>query len=498
MKNLKKIGLRLIAVLILLFIFNIIYSEFFLNEDIDTHANVIQILPESFDSTQILYFAESSNFTTHKYDLDKRKISEFIAAYYPNLKLETVNQGALHAGIYKVLLQNIPDQNNLETIIITLNLRSFGADWIYSKLETSLQKSVVLLKPRLPIINRLILSFKGYEIKNNQERLDQVIKHWKQDKLDFAYNFKYNNAFDWERDLNKKGFFDSNGQKDYDKTALACHYIKSYAFTINEDNPRVKDFDNIVKYCQSQGWNVVLNLLAENTEKAQELVGDDLIYLMDRNRNFLINRYSNMDAMVVDNLDIVSSKYYIDQNWTTEHYTEDGRKIIAATVADSLKKIYPNYYKPAIFKELQKSALYTNDCESDLEWANFNTISADISFSGKYSCKIETNQPYSLTLEKMLKQIPDSCQNSVHMEFYVWQSTLDSSLKAVVELQGDFVKTKWITQTFSNRTIMKWEKHSLDFPLNNLSEGGYNFIKIYCSNKSLNPVYVDDWLIQFD
>ena len=313
----------------------------FLKTDIETQSDLMNILPLKNEKPQILYLSESSNFSIHQNDTDTRKISEMLSSYRPDLKIHTAEKGALHAGIYKILLQQIPKNSSIETVVLTLNLRSFGADWIYSKLETSLQKKAILLKPGFPLINRILLSFKGYDIKTDKERERQVIQHWKNDRLN--YNFEYKNTREWDIGLNQKGILNTDGTISHEKTVLACHYVKSYAFDIsNGSNVRIDDFDEIVEICSKRKWNLVMVLLAEDMEKANLLVGNDLIFLMNRNKEFLIKRYqSNPKVIVVDNLDNVPSKHFLDQNWTTEHYDQTGRSIIAKNIADSISILHP-------------------------------------------------------------------------------------------------------------------------------------------------------------
>ena len=84
--------------------------------------------------------------------------------------------------------------------------------------------------------------------------------------------------------------------------------------------------------------------MAENTEKAQQLIGDELTFLMRQNRDLLVNRYHRNGVLVVDNLECVPSKEYTDSTWTTEHYAEKGRRIVARNVADTLRRFYPKSF----------------------------------------------------------------------------------------------------------------------------------------------------------
>jgi hypothetical protein len=343
MKNLPLIPLKLSALILLLVGMNLLYERTGYEKDIQTYSDVINKVRKVVENKcEIIYIGESSNIGYRTDDLDKRPISAFIADACPGPKLGDITKEASHAGIYYELLRNIPPSSSVKTIIVTMNLRSFDANWIYSELETPLQRSMVLIKHHPPLLARFLLSFKGYDTKSNWEREKQFKEKWKNDILHFPFPFPYTNVIDWDHAMANQGVINPDGSKNYPLTELACHYIKTYAFQIDTNtNPRIKDFDNIVKLAESRHWNLIFNLLAENTEKAQELVGDEVVYLMRYNRDLLVNRYRRGNVLVVDNLESVHDDQYIDQNWTTEHYAETGRKTIAKNVARMLQEFYP-------------------------------------------------------------------------------------------------------------------------------------------------------------
>jgi hypothetical protein len=138
-----------------------------------------------------------------------------------------------------------------------------------------------------------------------------------------------------------------DGSWDIKKIELACHYIKAYAFNLDDRNVRIRDFDNIKKWCEEKNVLLYLNLMAENIQYADSLVGRDLVFLMRQNRDYLVHRYQGGNCKVVDNLEKISGSEFIDQNWTTEHYKFRGRMKIAAHLADSMKIKFNKEYKAA-------------------------------------------------------------------------------------------------------------------------------------------------------
>ena len=337
---LKKIFIKVIFLVIILVGFNFIYAKWFYEKDIQEHSAIINFVRDIPNNADIIYIGESSNTTYREDDNDKRTISEFVGDYYPNLNTYQITKPGSHAGIYKVLLDKIPKENKVETLVVTLNLRSFNAQWIYSELETPLQKSLVLLQPYPPLFNRFLLSFKAYDIASDEERRKQYNEKWVEDEFEMPDDFPYKNVAEWDYGMASSGKFEQS------KIELACHYIKGYGFQIDlENNPRIKDFDNIVTIAKERNWNLVFNLLAENTQKADELVGDDLIYMMNQNTEKLIKYYENKGVTVVNNLNKVDDNQFIDQSWTTEHYAEKGRKTVAKNVAEGLKKWHAEFFE---------------------------------------------------------------------------------------------------------------------------------------------------------
>ncbi len=296
-------------------------------------AHVLQELLERQDSSDIVYFGESSNFSIHPEDTHDYSISQLI-----DLQLEqsvsTLNKGAYHAGIYRPLIARL-NSPKLKTVIVTLNLRTLNQATIHAPIETALQKEARLFENCPPLLNRVLLTLNHYDNASAEERDKAMWQSWTYDSL---YSDKYEfPAPTIKRWCELPKFVDSAGIEDMEKRTLADHYIKAYAFQIDTStNPRIEQLDEIVRICKEKKLNLVFNLLAENTEYADSLVGENLVWLMRSNRDLLVNRYTRMGALVVDNLEAVDGAHYTDQNWTTEHYDQVGRQQLADNIAEAI------------------------------------------------------------------------------------------------------------------------------------------------------------------
>ena len=347
MEIVKKIGLRAGMLAIILVLANWIYEQTFWKKDLVAgEGKILTELIQAQDSADVVYMGESSNFTYDKKDSVQKTICEFTADYFPRLQFKQIQKGAIHAGTFLALLKHLKDQRRLQTVVITMNLRSFDAAWIHSKLETSLARTNILFQQYPPLLNRFLLSLNAYTRKTEKQSESDMLAQLTAEVLVMPDGFAYKTAHEWDAAMANGGWRKDDKSWDMPKIELACHYIKTYAFQIHpETNPRVKDFDDIVKLCEKKKLHLVFNLLAENIEYADSLVGKDLIFLLKQNRDFLVKRYQQGEVQVVDNLEQVCGKDFIDKNWTTEHYVQNGRMRIAQNLAHSLKSIYPSDFK---------------------------------------------------------------------------------------------------------------------------------------------------------
>lgn len=306
-----------------------LYRLLFFQHDRDTYSEGIMDLVHKIDDggADILYLGESSNHSWHFEDVDTSWISHIIAQRLPDLKVLDMTHDASHAEVYYQMLRNLDPSTPVGTVVVTMNLRSFGVDWIYSALETALQKKLVMLKARPALVNRAVLSFKAYDIKDVPERYRQMDHYWERHPLP-----GHPSVPRWGDSLNT------------DSLTLAGAFVRNYAFIIDTlHNPRIRDFDNIVALSKQRGWNLVFNLLAENVEQADSLAGPDLPALMRQNRDILMRRYNRDGVMVVDNLECVADSLFRDRDWPTEHYRYEGRRIVADNVARTIRVMNIEY-----------------------------------------------------------------------------------------------------------------------------------------------------------
>ncbi|MGZ4043969.1 MAG: hypothetical protein ACXVNM_06665 [Bacteroidia bacterium] len=326
---------------IVILIANFLYTKLGLyDQDIKKcNADLLYKLDTALNKNNILYLGESSNFTFSELDTNKKSISELVAAFNKDFKILDISKGAIHTETYKTLIKRIENNLHIKTIILTVNLRSFGINWIESTLETNLSRANILYSNYPPIIKKFMLSFKAYDNKDDFKRKEIIRQHYKRDHFKLKTK-KYETVYAWDADVYDKGILNEQGIKDKEKTEVACHFIKNYAFKLTDENRRVKDLDEIVKYCREKNISLIFNLLPENHEKATTLCGEDLTVLMRQNVDFLEKRY-NKTTQFINSFAILPDSCFIDKGWPTEHYNYAGRKAVAEKINEKLNTFIP-------------------------------------------------------------------------------------------------------------------------------------------------------------
>ena len=471
----KKLLIRIGMVLVMLVVLNWVYAKWFFEKDLRKHSDIVELSWQvTDDSCRIIYLGESSNNHYGDEELNHRKISDFTSDYFPTVKMGDLTKSASHAQTYYYMLKHIPASSAVETVVVTMNLRSFGPLWIYSKLETALRKQLVLLEDYPPLVNRFLLAFKAYPIKTEDEWDELVFWHWRNDTINMSPSVAWRTTADWDYGMYTYGWYDANGQRDWDMTALACHYIKTYSFQIADDNPRVKDFDAIVDLCRERGWNLVFNLMAENVDKANELVGKDLMLLFKYNRDFLLQRYGNIEGVtVVNNLNLVRDVNFIDQDWTTEHYYEEGRRIIADHLASALREFYPDDYHNPDSLKMDKGHYFFGDTKA-----------------------LDEQRPYGSTLVLTADSISPEW-SMVNVAFEIQQNEHGKAVFAVEKhgFEGEIAIDSYAVNAQVNNTGA-WNFATVALPLDSAFRSAQK-VKLYIYNFSGSPVQIRNFDISF-
>ncbi len=318
------------ALLLSIVVIGSLLHERFIYPEIKNEEGWLQALAEKqlVKTPDIIYFSSSPNKALGPDDTDRRFISQMIQDSI-ELHLEAIDTGAIHAGIYYSILKKIPKHQLPKILVVNLNIRSHGANWIHSGLENSLQRNFVYWNNNPGVINHLVASTKWYEYKSPAE-LQRAIEYG--DKfLELPFGGSHRTIKTWCDSL-----FRENKNSDEGLTI-----IRHFGFEIDENNAQLKRFDMITAWAKENKIPLIFVILPENVEKMRKLVGPDLSELVRRNAVFLEKRYKKRGANVLNLYDKAPEEIFFE-SFPTEHYRSQGRATVASAIAKEIRKIQGN------------------------------------------------------------------------------------------------------------------------------------------------------------
>jgi hypothetical protein len=363
MRILKLILPRLLFVVLLFLLCNFFYARYFWPDELKKHAPLVMQVRNLSDSADVLYFGESSNTSFNPFtDTLTQSMSQFLQGYLPDRRVRDITHSGYHSGMFLALMELIPEKSPVRSVVVTMNLRNCGPAAIHTTLEPYMQKQKVYYSNRMPLLSRLFLSMKYYDNRDSMERERLKFRAWRTENIQYSgVKHSYRNARDWydavkysdEAGLNRR------------KRILADDYIKAFAFVLDENNPRMADFDAMVKLAANRGWKLVFNLVPENMEYADSLLGEAMTAQIRYNRDFLVQRYHGRGAVVVDNLEVARGTEFTDQFWTTEHVNGRVRQACARNLAKAILGAEPfplqweqnNWPNPAVLQPMADTLL---------------------------------------------------------------------------------------------------------------------------------------------
>lgn len=479
MAMIRKILIPLIALMLILVGSELLYTQIFYPNDLRQYA------PMGFFSdkpllqqAQVVYLGESSNHTFVVEDEDRRKVSDMVADYFPALRCADITQDAAHAEVYYHLLRRIPEEAPVQTVVVTMNLRSMGPSWFDTGLETALQKQLVLLKDHPNLLKRLLLGLKAYDHRTTEECQKDLKEYWRQHPLEGNH-------------ADVLGWADSVG-------GVGANFIKKYAFEIGlEDNALVRKFDEIAALSKARGWNLVFHILPINLELSDSLVGTELRQIIYRNRDLVKQHYEQMGVTVVDNVDLLPDSLFLDKDWPTEHFNERGRRMVAERIAQAVAPLHAGQYRP--YESIPRTPRYhyEHHCEDEVPWGGFKSLTFEKSYSGQRSSVISSDDPFGTTLELWTRDLPKGI-TSVDVGCWLYQPSLRHDGKLALELSGSEHDGRWEGKPLQelNETTGRWVPISYTFELDSALYKNPT-IKIYVMNTTPTKIYVDDVVIDF-
>jgi hypothetical protein len=331
-------------------------------------------LDSAFLYGDVVYLGESSNTSFNPWtDTFGYSVSEFLQMYLPQNRVRGVSHDGYHVGLFSQMLGLMPEHwadSGHKTVVITVNMRSFGPSAMFNGNEASNQQEAIFYSHRTALLNRVYVSLHHYDNRDSRE-MERAKTQWFRTrdlrlgggagqhygsthgdgglKPEGEVWYYHNTVKWWLWDLQRQ-FAPVSGDADLARVMpMAEAYLKEFAFLLDEENPRVQALDAIVEKCKREQVNVVFVLLMPNYDHANRLFGAELTQLMDYNMDFLRKRFAgwekeyNKGDFKVGYVDVqraygdwAGGKHYTDQWYPTEHVDAHIRQFIAKKTADKI------------------------------------------------------------------------------------------------------------------------------------------------------------------
>jgi hypothetical protein len=318
--------------------------------------------------------------------------------YLPQNRVRGVSHDGYHVGLFSQMLGLMPEHwadSGRKTVVITVNMRSFGPSAMFNGNEASNQQEAIFYSHRTALLNRVYVSLHHYDNRDSRE-MERAKTQWFRTRdlrigggagqhygsthggrgLESAGEkwFYHNTVKWWLRDLQRQYAPVSADANLARVMPMAEAYLKEFAFLLDEENPRVQALDAIVAKCKQEQVNVVFVLLMPNFDHANRLFGEELTQLMDYNMDFLRKRFAGWEkeydkgAFKVGYVDVqrlysdcrlgeykqgvsedvgigtvgnpcfdwAGGQHYTDQWYPTEHVDAHVRRFIAKKTAEKI------------------------------------------------------------------------------------------------------------------------------------------------------------------
>jgi hypothetical protein len=350
---------RLLILSVFVFILNLVYTETLYPLDVQKYSRVRNRIDSAFRKGDIIYLGESSNSSFNPWtDTLNQKISDYLDLYLPDRQVESVTHEGYHPGLFKEMLNLLPDDCENKVVVLGVNMRTCGPSAIYSSNEASNQREALFYSRRPALLTRTFMGLHYYDNRDAKERERLKFKYWRtkpialkqvfNDNLD---DFPHQTTLEWIDSLATIYGLPKEIEK---IKGMAGAYVKEFAFVLEDDNIRIQDLQEIVEICRQKKVRLVYHLLPPNQYHARLLFkhlekgnGTNLSAFLDYNHYFLIEKFKEWNVNYIDNFNLAEANelnaqnkgsFFTDQWYPTEHYNGVIKRKIAANIAAFISK----------------------------------------------------------------------------------------------------------------------------------------------------------------
>jgi hypothetical protein len=303
-----------------------LYSTFFYESDLKQHLPLLLEFRSMEEGNDVLFLTQSSIYEKQDPSSQPGYLSEILGNHYPDL---TVSEIIIENGelvLVNAILPTLDADLLPKTLILNLALHEFAWEKSLHSQYFAFKKNSRLIATPSAALNRMrFLLTRGHI--TERERMGMIHREWENDKIDIPAMPHYLCVKDWDRKMLLDGVKDEKGEYDHQQTALACHYIKQFGAPIDfRHHPLMKELDELIGHARKMDFELVINLVPQNVEDMQRLVGEDLITMLAHNRFVLSSKASENGIAFVDNSSLLGASDFLDRERVSTSISLKGKK----------------------------------------------------------------------------------------------------------------------------------------------------------------------------
>ncbi len=276
----------------------------------------------------ILYLGDSSLFSGHPSDTDKRTIPELLQERLHEHAVGQIHKAAFNMDVFLCILRYIQDQEyRPDLLVLPVNLRSYSPvwqarpDWQFVTLKLYLQHDSSVFRAFYePLAIFKVLNVRPVTVGEYHDALTETLGKASV-RLELPNGAPCEFGPDGEPQLN-----------------AAQRFAVAYAYPLSPQHPQLKALKEVSELAESMDIPILFYVTPIDMQLGEELVGENLRNVVGQNLEVIQSALKGRHGTFVDLHDAVSAGHFVhNQGEFVEHFKESGRMAIAEALRDCVQ-----------------------------------------------------------------------------------------------------------------------------------------------------------------
>jgi hypothetical protein len=287
----------------------------FIIPEFDAYRQVVAEKPD------IVFFADSVNYTCAPDDRDRRSIAQMIQSHLPNVSIAALDHGSYQSVVYRLFVQELIRHRALPPrLIVPINMRSFSTGWQarpeyqFVKLKTLVQHDSFLFRA----FYKPLAVFKAFQLIPITESQYESMP-----------------VMDGDRIAGPVSAFTGPAYATYSPRFLKNKFIYNYMYKLSRHNLFVAPFQDIARLTRNAGTNTVFVILPVDYQTGEKTLGPRFTRRLKYNVDVIKAAMADEHATVLDLSTALPASAFTwrPDLYPNEHLNETGRAYVAKQLA---------------------------------------------------------------------------------------------------------------------------------------------------------------------